>query len=53
MEKDVKIIGIEKRESFIKIELEYEGEEYRGLLLKYGNGNGDGNVDGIFKKSEE
>lgn len=36
MEKKIKIINIEKRESFVKLEIEFEGKRYGGLLLKYG-----------------
>lgn len=45
---NVKIISIEKRESFVRVELEYEGEEYRGLLLKHGI-----DKNGISEKSEK
>ena len=41
---DVKIITIDKRESFVRVELEYDGELYGGLLIKQ---------NGISEKSKE
>ena len=51
MEK-VKILSVEKRESFVKLEIEFEGKRYGGLLLKYGIDKEE-NKDGIYEESKE